>query len=102
MADIELIIKIPEVYFEALKKTEEIVSGQRSGKTFMSVIYERVANGTPLPKGHGRLIDADALKMDKKVCGDRYLSKTSLFVANKVIEQADTIIEADKTEGGEE
>ena len=55
-----------------------------------------IRKGTPLPKGHGRLIDADALKMNERVCGDRYLSKTSLFVANKVIEQADTIIKADK------
>lgn len=59
MADIELVIKIPEVFYEALRKTDMMVSGQRSGKTLMSVIYNAVANGTPLPKGHGRLIDAD-------------------------------------------
>lgn len=29
-------------------------------------IEEAIANGTPLPKGHGRLIDADAL--EKKMC----------------------------------
>ena len=61
-------------------------------------VISAIENGIPLPKGHGRLIDADALKMDKRVCGDRYLSKTSLFVANKIIEQASTIIEADKAE----
>lgn len=64
--------------------------------------YERlIKKGTPLPKGHGDLVDRDALKMDTRVCGDRYLSKSSLFVANKIIEQADTIIEADKAESEE-
>lgn len=60
------------------------------------ILIKAIKNGIKLPKSHGRLIDVDALKMDKRVCGDRYLSKTSLFVANKVIEQAPTIIEADK------
>ena len=44
----KLIIDIPEVYYEALSKTEEIISSQRSGKTLMSVIYSAVGNGTPL------------------------------------------------------
>lgn len=45
---VKLIIEIPEVYYEALSKTEEIISSQRSGKTFMSVIYSAVAHGIPL------------------------------------------------------
>ena len=44
----KLIIDIPEVYYEVLSKTEEIISSQRSGKTLMSVIYSAVGNGTPL------------------------------------------------------
>lgn len=59
-------------------------------------IVQALNKGVVLPRGHGRLIDADALKMDKRVCGDRYLSGSPLFVANEVIEQAPTIIEADK------
>lgn len=70
----------------------------QDGRASVAMMLNAIRNGTPLPKGHGRLIDADALKMDTRVCGDRYLSKTSLFVANKVIEQADTIIESDKEE----
>ena len=56
MADVELVIKIPEHYYEALRKTDLMISGIRSGKTLMSVIYGAVAKGTPLPKRHGRLI----------------------------------------------
>lgn len=49
MSDIvKLIIEIPKDYYEALSKTKEIISSQRSGKTFMSVIYSAVAHGTPL------------------------------------------------------
>ena len=55
----QIVIDIPEVYFEALRKTDVIISGQRSGKTLTSVIYNAVANGTPLPKGHGDLIDVN-------------------------------------------
>jgi hypothetical protein len=87
----QIVIEMPEDEFEAI--CIQVTSGHES-----SYGYIAIANGTPLPKGHGRLIDADALKMDTRVCGDRYLSKSSLFVANKVIEQADTIIEADREE----
>ena len=85
MADIELIVKIPEEYYETLRKTDMIFSGQRSGKTFVSVIFEAIANGTPLPKGHGRLIDADAV--------DTRYSDPEVV---ETLDEAPTIIEADK------
>lgn len=83
----KLIIEIPEVYYEALRKTDVIISGQRSGKTLMSVIFDAVANGIPLPKGHGRLIDANDLwfeDIDDISC-----------VTQRNVENAPTIIEAD-------
>lgn len=45
---VKLIIAIPREMHQALSKTEEIISSQRSGKTLMNVIYSAVANGTPL------------------------------------------------------
>ena len=93
MAYIELVIKIPEEEYNYVKT--QVLFGN------MDSLKMRIANGTPLPKGHGRLIDADALKMDKRVCGDRYLSNPYLFVANAIIEQATTIIEADKAKSEE-
>ena len=62
----------------------------------------RIAKGTPLPKGHGRLIDADAL--EKKMCDreeelgdDRALWESSaVSVALNMF--APTIIEADRSE----
>ena len=68
----QIVIDIPEVYYEALRETDRIVGGQRSGKTLMSVIYDAVAVGTPLPKGHGRLIDADAITKDLNTFQDAF------------------------------
>ena len=55
MADIELVIKIPEEIYKASQiidvKHEDVIQ----------IPLEVIANGTPLPKGHGRLIDADKL-----------------------------------------
>ena len=52
-------------------------------------LYEAIANGTPLPKEHGRLIDADALPLnaiDDANYGSNY------------IRIAPTVIEADRSE----
>ena len=84
---IELVIKIPERDYDLACNYPDVL---------IATYAHYIKDGTPLPKGHGRLIDAGALKMDKRVCGDRYLSGTPLFVANKVIEQAPTIVEADE------
>ena len=90
----KLIIEIPEVYYESLRKTDVIISGQRSGKTLMSVIFNAVTNGIPLPKGHGRLIDENDLwfeDIDDISC-----------VTQRNVENAPTIIEADKAESEEQ
>lgn len=59
-------------------------------------LINAVANGTPLSKGHGRLIDADALDLDSEVeMADDW--KTAHEIANR-IKYAPTIIEADKAE----
>jgi hypothetical protein len=58
MTDVELVIKIPEEIYETLKNDEWL----KAGKTFVAktlAVATAVVNGTPLPKGHGRLIDAD-------------------------------------------
>lgn len=52
MADIELVIKIPEELYEANNKgleAEEIWD-----------LRMAIKNGIPIPKGHGRIGDSDA------------------------------------------
>jgi hypothetical protein len=74
MRDIELIIKIPAETYEYWKKHK-----------YEYVLAEAIAKGIPLPKGHGRLIDADY-----KVSSD---GRTIDTICGYM---APTIIEADK------
>ena len=62
----ELVIKIPEHLYKLLK---DLPSDSNEG-TIENVLMKAVENGTPLPKVHGRLIDADAeiKQMYEKYC----------------------------------
>ena len=82
MADIELVIKIDEELYKTYKGRPPML-----GDAGIDTIAQSIANGTPLPKGHGRLIDADAL-YDQFEYADYDFEKT--------LEYAPTIIEADK------
>ena len=53
----QLVIEISDDIYKALKDSEVVLNGFRSGKTFFRKVRYAIANGTPLPKGHGRLID---------------------------------------------
>lgn len=75
---VEVVIKIPKYY---LTHPQDY-----------SCLAECVRRGTPLPKRHGRLIDADELKKHKYHDNDRF--ENAVAVAQ--IDWAPTIIEADK------
>lgn len=87
MADIELVIKIPEEIYEASQildvKYEDTVQ----------IPLEVIANGTPLPKCHGRLIDESDLIPDSD-----YEDGIFYAVSTGAIYAAQTIIEAYKAE----
>ncbi len=58
-----------------------------------------IENGKPLPKGHGRLIDADKLNRKKKYCFSTErgaFPKSEWFIKADDLFSAPTIIEADK------
>jgi len=78
MADIDLVITIPETLYNNLKTGCGIYPYR--------LIYDAILTSTPLPKGHGRLIDADEL-IDGRLENDN----TVILVHN-----AKTIIPADK------
>lgn len=67
--------------------SEELYQMCRSCLGDADCIESAIANGTPLPKGHGRLIDADKLPL--------YKINVANFGSN-YIRIAPTIIEADK------
>lgn len=109
----KLIVDIDDSMYDAIQKTEFYINGMRSGKTFLQKLIATIRNGTPLPKDHGRLIDADAFieKMKdaskrqkyKEVLIDDYLTVDDVFKAiieslqNEGLANGDapTIIETD-------
>ena len=80
----QIVIDIPDEMYKEIKETFKVLSGSRRSERFDYILFNAVNTGTPLPKGHGRLIDVNEIPID---C-DYY-----------DVENAPTIIEADK--GGE-
>ncbi len=92
MADIELVIKIDDEIYKKIKNNEFWLSCGLD----LSMAYDLIKNGTPLPKGHGKLIDADALE---NTWHEEFLKGMSISAGMvNTFNDASTIIEADKAE----
>ena len=78
----QIVINIPENEYRHIKEIYE-------KNDIVESTYSYIYHGIPLPKGHGRLIDADALPLDD-IDDANY--------GSNFIRIAPTIIEADKTE----
>jgi len=79
----KVVIEIPEDEYIRLKKIYE-TNCKYTPNTWLPSYMTAIGNGTPLPKGHGRLIDAD--DVNNHIIG---------FVD---LRSCPTIIEADKAE----
>lgn len=117
----QIVIDIDDMVYKFVQNTSfvedestmfERTNADRKKTLFLFDILEAIKNGTPLPKGHGRLIDADAFiaKLEdaskrqqyKKLLIDDYLTVDDVFKAiieslqNKGLANGDaaTIIEA--------
>ena len=99
----EIVIKIHEKYYTDIKESEHCGN--------YSVLYalDAIRNGTPLPKGHGDLKDADIYKTEvkkyiaeNKNSDDLYLAGCGdgAYHALHIYDCIPTIIEADG--GGED
>ena len=77
----KIVIEIDEEVYSHVKDVENRLLTPREE----IVLQDSVANGIPLPKGHGRLIDADS-----------FVQEHPLAFVRDVINDAPTIIEADK------
>ena len=60
----QIVIEIDESLLDGIK-SDDFDFARRVVKSFQGTIASAIANGTPLPKGHGRLIDADNLLKDR-------------------------------------
>ena len=80
----KLIIDIDEKRFKDIQRIASVLSIHRS-----LTCEQIIANGTPLPKGHGNLIDSNVLcKQYEKTYGDLY----------QALDLTPVIIETDKGE----
>ena len=88
----ELVINISEEWYNKIK----------GFKFSQTKIEKAIANGTPLPKGHGELIDRSKLcqQYDEECVGDCDCCPNSIHenYVNKcaVIENAEVLVKADK------
>lgn len=89
----QIVIDIPDKVYGLLKYFEEAMrltdEADKKEDDVKTVLMRAIVHGTPLPKRHGRLIDADALY-------DQY--EYADYDFDKTMEYAYTIIEADKAE----
>lgn len=88
METVEVVIRIPKEDFEELQSN--YVWWGRHG--------EYIKKGTVLPKGHGRLIDADAATKDINAFQDAFAMYTDNMGKYNIVCAAPTVIEADKEE----
>ena len=94
----QIVIDIPDfIYTEIRNITENTGIIGHNAKALYNAIY----HGTPLPKGHGRLVDIDLLRNqvshDEREAFSKHQVWLLLSVHNKKIP---TIIEADKEVDG--
>lgn len=87
----KVVIDISENQYEIVKEYIETVDDE-------NLLANAIVNGTPLPKGHGRLIDADELFLDIQTDEQMRLGEHLAWVKER-IDSAPTIIEAESEVG---
>lgn len=92
MADVELVIKMPEDVFKRTVFYREF----RSIRDCIMTI-KALEKAISLPKGHGRLIDADELELDTEW---DFAENEFISVSQMQIDRADTIVPADTESEG--
>ncbi len=98
----KLIIEISDKMLDTFKK-HGIMAFDNLDEYDRDMIADAISNGTPLPKGHGDLIDRNALITELETNYHRSLSESGahLFVEiTSYIDDAETIIGADEENGG--
>ena len=86
----QVVIDIPEeTYYATLEREQLAICNDND-------IYKWIKNGTPLPKGHGRLIDADVLLKYSVLLKYRYKAISLIHVIKEL-----TVLEADKEQESE-
>lgn len=94
----QIVINIPEEVYKA----SQIIDAKY--ENVIQIPLEVIKNGTPLPKGHGKLVDATALPQeDKNIVVKSILAPGTIACVGAIrlqeyVNGLPTIIEADKGE----
>ena len=88
----QIVIDIPDNKYQWIKD---------SPVTYDNEYCKAIRRGTPLPKGHGRLIDADELEECKEIM-NTISGESKYAVRMDDIRNMSTVIEADKAESEDE
>lgn len=81
----QIVIDIPQHLYDLIKK---FPSDSNEG-TIENILVKSVEYGTPLPKGHGRLIDAD-------VVNEKMGNLDGFGFIGRCVDEIPTVLDADK------
>ena len=94
----QIVIKLDDDIVEGIKQSD-MDSARMAVRNFQATIADAIKKGTPLPKGHGRLITEPTEEEIAKTIGGKNDFADCIREAVKyVFANAQTIIEADKEE----
>ena len=82
----QIVIDIPKKTFNEIR--EHNIT--HCGEPFAQKLVRYIRKGTPLPKGHGKIIDADTIH----IVDENFYTKSDYYEAIGEINDAPTIIEA--------
>lgn len=85
----KLVIDIPEEEYELVRHADEFPM------EVLRNLLNAIIKGTPLPKGHGRLIDADSMKTMKNIQSANF---NAVELIRLWIDNQPTIIEGSDSE----
>lgn len=85
----QILIEIDEEDYNRLKEIPYVFD------SLVSRLYNAVKNGTPLPKNHGRLIDADAIWDHVPDITNPLENHLTTYDLQSIIKETPTIIEAE-------
>lgn len=93
----QVVIDISEKDYQTLKKKDKFDA------MYLNYYEKLIVYGTPLPKGHGRLIDADKFLKDNEaytgfILDSRFFGGKNAYkdALEDLVDEAPTIIEADR------
>lgn len=89
----QLVIDIPEHHYNNIMAFSSVNLGRVPYKGIIAYAINAIKNGTPLPKGHGKIIDTSELLTVTDIRED---GSEFIYIPYSEIENALTIIEADR------